>query len=299
MTEAHTAVPFIIPPVSTAHVHRKMLDIPYATLSPAQKLNIYWPDSDNSPYPIILSIHGGAFMGGDKGDIQLTPMLEGLKRGYAVVSINYRMSGEARFPALIHDLKAAIRWVRANAGTYMLDARHIAAWGGSAGGYQALMAGVSEGIPELEDLTLGNADQPSLVQAVVAWFPPTDFRKMDEQLAEYGLGPTPGDEHSGARSPESLLLGRKITEIPALVQKANPETYIRPGLPPFLIQHGTKDATVPCLQSVRFAEKLAFVLDPERVTLDLLEGARHADPQFESPENLEKVFAFLDQHLKP
>jgi acetyl esterase/lipase len=247
---------------------------------------------------VIISIHGGAFMGGDKGDVQVTPMLEGVKRGYAVVSINYRMSGEAQFPALVQDAKAAVRWVRANAEHLLFDPTRIAAWGGSAGGYQASMLGVSSGIPELDDSSLGNPDQPSHVQAVVAWFGPTDFLKMDEELAEYGLGPTPGQEHSGESSPESLLFGAKITEIPERVKCANPETYVRPGLPPFLLQHGTKDDTVPCLQSMRFAEKLRAVLGPGRVALNLLEGARHADPMFESPENLERVFAFLDLYLK-
>jgi acetyl esterase/lipase len=298
MTEDHDAIPFVIPPANTAHIRRKMLDIPYANVSPAQKLDIYWPADGNGPFPVILSIHGGAFMGGDKGDIQLMPMLEGVKRGYAVVAINYRMSGEAPFPALVHDVKAAIRWVRANSANLLFDPLKIAAWGGSAGGYQASMAGVSTGIAALEDLSLGNPEQPSHIQAVVSWFGPTNFLKMDEQLAAYGLDPTPGQEHSGEHSPESLLLGAKITEIPEQVRVANPETYIRPGLPPFLLQHGTKDDTVPCLQSIRFAEKLSSVLGSEMVTLELLEGARHADPMFETPENLDRVFAFLDRHLR-
>lgn len=275
----------------------KMMDIPYAPLSPAQKLDIYWPEAGHRPFPVILAIHGGAFRFGDKGDDQLTPMLEGLKHGYAVVSINYRMSGEAQFPALVQDAKAAVRWVRAHAQDLKFDPNRIAAWGGSAGGWQASMLGVSAGIPELEDLSLGNPDQPSHVQAVVNWFGPTDFLKMDEELAEYGLGPTPGQEHCGENSPESLILGAKITKIPERVRDANPETYVRSGLPPFLIQHGTQDSTVPCLQSVRFAEKLSAVNGAENVTLNLLEGARHADPMFGAPENLERVFAFLARYL--
>lgn len=296
--DVHYAVPFVIPPAQTGHIRRKMLDVPYAALSPAQKLDIYWPEAGNGPFPVIVSIHGGAFMGGDKSDVQVTPMLEGVKRGYVVVSINYRMSGEAQFPALAQDAKAAVRWVRANAKNLLFDPQKIAAWGGSAGGWQASMLGVSAGISELEDPGLGNSEQPSNVQAVVAWFGPTNFLKMDEELAEYGLGPTPGQEHSGEHSPESLLLGAKVTEIPQKVQRANPETYIRPGLPPFLLQHGTQDDTVPCLQSIRFAEKLRAALGSEKVILNLLDGARHADPMFETPENLERVFAFLDQQLK-
>jgi len=200
-----------------------MFDLPYAQVgaantSPAQKLDIYWPAEGDGPFPVILSIHGGAFMGGDKRDIQVLPMLEGTRRGYAVVSLNYRMSGEARFPALVHDIKAAIRWVRANAAIYLLDPDRLATWGGSAGGYLSLMAGFTAGLPELEALSLGNPGAASIsgaarlpappchVQAVVDWFGPTNFLLMDEQLAASGLAPAPGEEHSGPHSPESLLL---------------------------------------------------------------------------------------------
>jgi acetyl esterase/lipase len=278
-------------------VKHKFIDIPYASLSPAQKLDIYLSDLGNGPFPVIVSIHGGAFMGGDKADIQITPPLEGLKRGYAVVAINYRLSGEAIFPALVHDAKAAIRWIRANARTYNFDPHRIAAWGGSAGGYLALMLGTSDGVSKLEDLSLGSADQSSSVQAVVSWFGPSAFLKMDEHLTESGLTPLSGQEHSGANSPESLIMGRKITEIPDLVAAANPVTYIQPDVPPFLIQHGTKDSTVPYQQSVNFTACLQAICGKHMVTLELLEGAEHGDPAFRTPENVARVFAFLDSQL--
>ena len=91
---------------------RKLFDVPYANVSQSQKLDIYWPEDGVGPFPVIVAIHGGAFKFGDKDDNQLVPMLEGLARGYVVVSINYRMSGEAIFPALVQDVFAAIRWVR-------------------------------------------------------------------------------------------------------------------------------------------------------------------------------------------
>jgi acetyl esterase/lipase len=159
------------------------------------------------------------------------------------------------------------------------------------------MLGTSAGVAELEDLSLGNADQPSSVQAVVAWYAPADFLRMDEQLAESGLPSPPGMEHSGAGSPEYLLLGGKITDIPERVRAANPETYVRGNAPPFLLQHGTRDAVVPAAQSVRLAAKLARALGKERVTLDLIEGAEHADPRFETLENVSRVLDFIDRRL--
>jgi acetyl esterase/lipase len=294
----HYAVQETPPAADTRHVKRKYLDIPYAGLSPAQKLDIYLPDEGKGPFPVIMSIHGGAFMCCDKADEQVLPMLEGLKRGYAVVAVNYRLSWEATFPALVHDGKAAVRWIRAHAQHYHLDPDRIAAWGGSAGANLASMLGTSAGVSELEDMSLGNSEQPSHVQVVVAWFGPTDFLKMDEYLTDRGLPPEPGMEHSGPNSPESLLLGQTITEIPDRVRAANPETYISPAAPPFFLQHGTMDPVVPVQMSISFAAKLEQVLGKDHVQLELLEGAEHGDPRFETPENVEKVLDFLDSHVK-
>lgn len=284
-----------MPKVKTAGIKNKWLDIAYAGISTAQKLDIYLPDDSTKAYPVIISVHGGAFMFGDKADGQVNPMLEGLKRGYAVVSINYRLSGEALFPKNINDVKAAIRWVKANAKQYKLYPDKIALWGGSAGGNLSALAGTSGNVKELEDLSLGNANQTSLVQAVVDWFGPTDFLKMDEQLTATGNGKP---DHSEANSPESKVLGQKITEIPDKVKLANPETYISKDDPPFLVMHGSKDHLVPTQQSTNFAATLKKILGKKKVTLYVLQGAKHGGPEFETTENLNIVFSFLDKYLK-
>jgi acetyl esterase/lipase len=293
--EEHHGIAEVPPPADTSWIKRKSIDVPYADLSPSQKLDIYLPQEGGGPFPVILSFHGGAFMGCDKGDEQVLPMLEGLKRGYAVISVNYRLSWEAIFPALVHDAKAAVRWVRANSAQYGFNPNWIACWGGSAGGYLTTMLGVSAGVQELEDLSLGNPDQPCHIQAAVDWFGPTDFSKMDSQLSASCLSPVPGTEHNGPNSPESLLLGAQITEIPELVRTANPETYINPDAPPFLIQHGTLDPTVPVQQSIKFAEKLAAAIGEENVILELMEGLEHGDERFGTPDNTARVLDFLDQ----
>lgn len=274
---------------------QKWTDIAYATTSEAQKMDIYLPEAGQAPFPVIVSIHGGAFKFGDKADNQVTPMLEGLKRGYAVVSINYRLSREAIFPAQIHDVKAAIRFIRANAKKYNLNPDKIAVWGGSAGGYLSAMAGTSGDVVTLEDLKMGNGNQLSRVQAVVDWFGPIDFLQMDPQFQKSGKGKP---DHSAADSPESQLMGKQITQVPDLVKIANPTTYITPDDPPFFIEHGTIDHLIPTQQSIDFAAALEKVLGKDKLTLKLLEGADHGGPQFETKENLELVFQFLDQHLK-
>ena len=273
---------------------RTLTDLAYASLSPAQRLDIHLPDSGAPPYPVVLQIHGGAFAGGDKADGQLRPVLAARTRGYAVVAINYRLSGEARFPAPIQDVKAAIRWVRANGTRYGLDTARIAVWGNSAGGNLAALAGTSGGVAALDDPALGNAGLSSRVQAVVDWYGPIDFLQMDPQFRASGLG---RPDHSAADSPESRLLGGALTDVPDRVAAANPETYVSADDPPFLVQHGTRDPLVPTQQSVHFAAALRAVIGADRVTLDLLDGASHGGPAFETPANLAKVLDFLDRAL--
>ncbi len=214
-----------------------------------------------------------------------------------MVSINYRLSGEAIFPAQIHDVKSALRYVKANAEKYSLDKKKIAAWGGSAGGHLCALLGTSVGISELEDFSTGYPEENTKVLAVVDWFGPTqDFLLMDSQLMETGNGVP---DHSLPQSPESRLLGMQITQVPDLVKKASPMTYITPEVPYFLIQHGYHDQLVPVQQSINFAAALERIAGKEKVILEVFpDHVYHADPHFESEENLKKVYEFLDKHLK-
>jgi acetyl esterase/lipase len=291
----HDVVPALL---DTSQIRRKWLDLPYATQSPAQKLDVYLPDEGEGPFPLIAAFHGGAWMMGDKSHAMCQPFLAGLERGYAVAIINYRLSGEARFPSQIYDCKAAIRYLRANAAAYKLDGKRIGAWGASAGGHLAALLGTSNKIKGLEDISIKNSHTriSSKVQAVVVWYGPNEnFLNMDEQLSKSGLG-TPN--HSDADSPESRLLGRKITEIPTLVQFASPMNYITKNMPPFLIQHGKRDSVVPVEQAIHFAARVERIATPDRVVLEILPGADHADPLFKTPRNLRRVLDFFDLYLK-
>ncbi|MGE5378178.1 MAG: alpha/beta hydrolase fold domain-containing protein [Bacteroidota bacterium] len=284
-----------VPMADVSHVRRKSLDLPYASFSPSQKLDIYLPDEADGPFPVILLIHGGAFEMGDKADIEVLPYLKALARGYAVVSVNYRLSGEAVFPAGLQDIKAAIRWVRANSSHYSLDGERIAACGSSAGGNYAAMICLTANVTEFDDPSFGNMEYPCNVQAAVDMFGPTDFLKMDAQLDENGFGP---GGHGESNSPESKHIGTKISNAPLKVELSNPMTYIHERMPPLLIQHGRLDALVPVQQSIMFVEKLEKYVDHERFAFDIMEGMGHADPLFFTDENMNRVFAFLDKHLK-
>lgn len=282
------------PDVDVSAIRRKWLDVPYADRSPVQKLDLYLPGEGDGPFPLIVYIHGGAFMHGDKRQIVVAPFLLGLERGYAVASLNYRLSGEATFPAGIQDVKAAIRWLRRSAGDHLLDGERFAVCGDSSGANFAAMVGLTAGRPEFDDPDLGDLDCSCAVQAVVDWFGPTDFLRMDTQLAESGLEPR---DHGQPGSPESLFLGARIADVPEKVRQADPITYAHAAAPPFLIQHGRQDNVVPWQQSAELAEALK-ASGAATVDLGILEQAGHGDPLFRSEENMQRVFAFLDRHVR-
>ena len=118
---------------------------------------------------------------------------------------------------------------------------------------------------------------------------------MDGQLAESGLGIP---DHGEAHSPESRFMGARLAEIPEKVRRANPLTYVHPDIPPILIQHGRLDPMVPVQQSIIFVQKLQELVGHERLEFDILENAGHGDPLFETDENIDRVFRFIDRYLK-
>jgi len=269
-------------------------DLAYATISSAQKLDIYLPTTGSGPFPLVIMVHGGGFMFGDKADgAGLTGVDQLLAAGYAVASINYRLSGEVQYPAQIHDAKAAVRFLRANAATYNLNADKFGAWGASAGGNLVALLGTTCGVEELEG-DLGNNDQSSCVQAVVDWFGPIDFLKMQEQLTEAGCSASTDD----ASSPESKLVGAAIQTVPEKVALTNPMNYITPDDAPFFIQNGTADCNIPPAQNKNLADALTAVIGADNVTYSSLDGAGHGGSQFETEENIQLVISFLDKYLK-
>jgi acetyl esterase/lipase len=269
-------------------------DVAYADLSAAQVLDLYLPEGEG-PFPLVIFIHGGAFKVGDKGmsTSEFEPLLAA---GYAVASLNYRLSGEALFPAAVEDVKAAVRWLRANAAEYQLDPDHFAAWGASAGGNLVSMLGTSGDVSEFDNPELGNEGVSSRVQAVVNWFGPLDFLQMEAQFIAAGL--CPNSNTNAADSPESQYLGTPIQEVPELAAAANPITYVSEDDPAFFIQHGTADCNVPPEQSQLLYDALLPLIGEENVTLTFLEGAGHGGTEFSSAENMALVVTFLDEHLK-
>jgi acetyl esterase/lipase len=237
---------------------------------------------------VIVWAHGGAWMAGSKENC---PALPFVAKGYAVASINYRLSGHAIFPAQIEDCKAAIRWLRANAKKYNLNPDRIGAWGASAGGHLVALLGTTAGVKDLEGKG-GNSEQSSRVQAVVDFFGPTDFLQMDEHAAR---GSFP--KHNSPTSPESKLIGGAIQKNAEKVKLANPVAYVKKDAPPFFIAHGEKDPLVPCHQSELLHEALKKA--KVEVTLQKIPGAGHGGKEFHTNKMQAAIEAFFDKHLKP
>ena len=254
----------------------------------AQVLDLYYPEKSEKNLPLVVWIHGGAWSAGSKN--VGPPQLWLLEKGYAVASVEYRFSQVAPFPAQIHDCKAAIRWLRAHANEYHLDAEHIGVWGSSAGGHLVALLGTSGEVKELEG-DLGNNNQSSRVQAVCDFFGPSDIGKMGAQSGENSKM-----NHDEPKSPESRLLGGPVQENLDKAAKASPLTYVSKDDAPFLIMHGDQDPLVPLKQSQTLADALKAVGVP--VMLAVIQGAGHGGKQFDSAENRDKVLTFFDKCLK-
>lgn len=253
----------------------------------AQVLDLYYPEKSEKPVPLVIWIHGGAWSGGTKN---VGAQLALLEKGYAVASVEYRLTHVAIFPAQIEDCKAAVRWLRAHAAEYHLDSAHFGVWGSSAGGHLVALLGTSGGVKELEG-NLGNAEQSSRVQAVCDWFGPSDLGNLSAQQSAISKM-----NHDAPNSPESKLIGGPVPQNLDKAAKASPLTYVSKDSSPFLIMHGDLDPLVPLKQSESLHEKLKAA--GVESTLIVIKGAGHGGRQFDEPENRAKLLEFFDKHLK-
>jgi acetyl esterase/lipase len=253
-------------------------------------LDLYLPahaDADH-PIPLIVWVHGGGWVMGDRHDRTALPLAA---HGYAIASIEYRLSQTAPFPAQIEDCKAAVRWLRSKARLYNLDSGHIGAWGGSAGGHLVALLGTSADVKELEG-TEGNLDYSSRVQAVCDWFGPSDFTSIIQQSKASPV--TIAIQWDAADSYGAKLIGGPLADNPAKAKAASPITYVSKDAPPFLIMHGDRDPLVPLAQSQELHDALKKAgVD---ATLVVIPGAGHG---LGGPQIMQTVEDFFDKQLKP
>lgn len=256
-------------------------DVVYASPNGTElKLDLAWPGEGEGPFPVVLVIHGGAWRQGSKD--QMRPALQDFaRRGYVAVSPQYRFCPKETFPAQVHDVKASVRWLKANAKDYKIDPGHVGAVGFSAGAHLSLMLGLTGPTDGLEGEVAEGAPD-SKIHAVVNYFGPTDLAASD--IPDVSL-PLIKD-----------FLGGTAKDKPKEAAQASPLTFVSKGDAPVLTFHGTKDPLVPHTQAFKLAEAMTAAGVPGRV--EVLIGAGHGWGGDDLKRTMAETFAFFDKHLK-
>jgi acetyl esterase/lipase len=245
--------------------------VPFAALPGARplELDLYLPPEGSGPPPVVVFLHGGGWRLGSRHGAgpafagqSPTPFERVAQAGVAVASADYRLSGEATWPAQLHDAKAAVRWLRSRADELGIDGDRVAAWGESAGGHLAELLGLVSD-PGLEG-DVGVTGPSSAVSAVVAWYAPSDVRAVATDTGADPLDPA---------TREAQLLGAPAPEVPDAGAQASPVSHVSPAAPPYLLLHGAADRFVPCVQSERLYD--ALLEAGVEVELDVLADAGH------------------------
>ena len=259
-----------------------VLDMVYSQLDDGTelRLDLAAPVAGPGPFPAVLVFYGGAWRSGNKASNR-SVLTEFARRGFVAVSPQYRHCPRDRFPAQVHDAKAAVRWLRAHAADYHVRPDRIGAMGYSAGAHLALMLGVTGPNDGLEGPA--PADSPdSRVQAVVNYFGPTDLNATD-------ISPT-------SRWLVREFLGTNAEDNPKLAASASPLTFVDRSDPPILTFHGTSDGVVPVSQAVRLSEAMTRASVPGRT--ELLSGAGHGWTGPAMTRSMEATYAFFAERLR-
>lgn len=265
---------------------RVQRDITYAVVDDSElAFDLYMPQMTEASPPLIVWVHGGAWRFGSRESVEVIDLVQ---HGFAIASVSYRLSPVAAFPAQIHDIKGAIRYLRANAARYGYDGAHIVAAGPSAGAHLAALAAVTNGSAVHEGTVGEYLDTSSDVQALVSYFGASNLTSILDQSTPFGLS---------VRVPSlELLLGGAIDERTELARQASPVFYVDAQDPPMYLLHGDQDPQMPINQTheLHGAAKAAGI----RVVFDVVHGARHGGPDFYLPERTANVAAFLHEVLQ-
>lgn len=259
-------------------------DVTFATVDASTlKLDLYLPDSGPS-LGLIIWVHGGAWKGGSRAGVEIKDLTS---RGWAIASVDYRLSTVARFPAQIHDIKAAIRFLRAHSSDYGYPTAPFIMSGPSAGGHLAALAGVSNDLPALEGSVGENTATSSSVQAIVSLYGASNLTTILAQSTPHGIA---------MRVPAlELLLGGQPTDLPELARLASPVFQVGANDPPLLLLHGDQDPQMPINQSHELQGAYEALDLP--VVFKVMHGSAHGGPAFSSPETLDFIDTFLRKYL--
>jgi len=262
----------------------RITDLVYAQVGEHKlELDLYLPKSKPRA-PLIVWVHGGAWRSGSRKHVPVETLRDA---GYAVASVDYRLSTEAKFPAQIHDIKAAIRFLRAHGKQWRLPTQKILIAGDSAGGHLAALVGVSNGSKELEGDVGNDRAQSSDVQGIISFYGGANLTTILKQSTPHGLS---------VRVPAlDLLLGGQPDDVPALARLASPVFHVDKNDPPLLMLHGDQDPQMPVNQALELCGAYQKVKAP--VQLEVVHGAAHGGAMFYDEERLTLVKGFLKRHF--
>jgi acetyl esterase/lipase len=265
--------------------YKKLAEIPYAAAGEHKLfLDLYLPNPAGHA-PLIVWVHGGAWRAGGRSEMPLAALVE---QGFAVASVDYRLSPVAKFPAQIHDIKAAVRFLRAKQSEYGFDAKLVAVAGSSAGAHLAALAGVTNAHAGLEGSIGEHRGESSEFQAIVSYFGASNFTTILKQSTPHGLN---------VRVPAlELLLGGSLEAVSELARLASPIFHVDSNDPPLLLLHGDQDPQMPINQSHELQGRYDELGLP--VQLEVVHGAAHGGAAFYDAKRTALVKAFLDKHLR-
>ncbi len=256
------------------------LDVPYADLTKAEKMDLFYPQDNSQKHPVFIEVHGGGWYFGQKRSVEFQPFLAGLKRGFVCVSLGYTLSPAAHYPLPVLEVKSAIRFLRKNAAKYRIDPDRIILWGGSAGAHLAALATTSCDTGYLTYDLNDNAKYSAKPAVLALWYGCYELEKMKDVWMVKNF--TGIEDLTSAKEDMRLC---------------NPISHITKDICPTFLQHGTADSIVDCSHSVRFYNRIKEVTDRKETVLELLEGYSHADMRMFSEENVNRIFDFAQEHF--
>ncbi|MDO7210442.1 alpha/beta hydrolase [Acinetobacter nosocomialis] len=281
------------PTLAQAHILPTYKDISYGNISATQKLDIYLPKNKKESIPVVIYAHPGGFMFGDKTMASASIVNSILNSGYAFVSVNYRLSREAIFPAAVQDFFSAVEYIKEHGNEYSLDVKNIVVYGESAGANIVALNGVAYDQP-LFRMNLKNPNANVKPRAVIALYPPVDFNKIEEFTNNQSC--MKGDSKEKLPSLEEIYIGGALKNHPDKVKQANPISYVSSKSSPFFLENGGKDCNIGTEQAWLLKNSLKRYNVP--VKYKLLPNAGHGGLEFETKENINLITKYLNGILK-
>lgn len=269
-----------------SRVKNRHVDVSYGPL-PEHLLDIYLPDGTDTLFPTLVYIHGGGWTMGDRRLCALDSVIGLLSKGWAVLSIEYRLAPQVVFPENVFDVKAVLAWVYEQGAKYGLDRTQVALAGDSAGGHLSLMAGFTQNRNEYSGPVPGPLAE---VKAVVSLYGPTDMGiDFNQSFSESGVKTLP--PNPGVKEPLNMTVFGTVS--PSLLRLTSPVSLVTEDSPPVLLLHGKLDAVVPYQQSTALLERMDKVCGSGRAKMIIYPDRNHSDPGFLTDENVNEIAVFL------